>query len=173
MTDTKVIYEPSETKNWRALFPSKSMLLGSHNLNEGEELIATIANITTETVKGQSGREEEVPMIHFEGDKIPPMCLNITNSQTIASMYGDNYEGWTGKCIQVFATEVKDFGGGKTTGLRIRSRIPDVGEDVGAIEDALKACTTVDELKGAWLAVPKHLRKRLTEVKDAVKDGLA
>ena len=36
-----IVYEPSQTTHWKNLFPNKTMLLGSHNLNEGEELVAT------------------------------------------------------------------------------------------------------------------------------------
>lgn len=172
--NVKIIYQPSDTKHWKLLFEKKSMLLGSHNLNPGEELIATITSVSKETVKGDSGREDVVPVIHFDKESgVPPMCLNITNSQTIASMYGDSTDWWLGKKIQIFATEVKAFGGGKTTGLRIRARMPDVGEDVGSWEKSLKDCESLADLRVAWEKVPLHLMPRLEKLKDEVKEEVS
>ena len=33
-----LVFEPSATQHWKTLFPNKSAILGSHHLNEGEEL---------------------------------------------------------------------------------------------------------------------------------------
>ena len=71
-----IVYEPSQTTHWKNLFPNKTMLLGSHNLNEGEELVATIDHVEMQSIRNQSGQNEEVPVITFIN--APPMVMNIT-----------------------------------------------------------------------------------------------
>lgn len=120
---TKIVYEVSPTTHWKNLHPKKSMLLGSHNLNENEELVAEIEGVSVEKITSRKGKEEHVPMLHFK-NAVPNMVLNVTNSRIIAEMYGDETTGWAGKLIQIYKKEVNDFGGGKTMGLRIRNTPP-------------------------------------------------
>ncbi len=169
MNETQIIYEPSATTHWKNLFPKKSALLGSHNLNEGEELVACIASVGIQKIKDKNGKDEEVPVITF--DNAPPMVVNITNSRAIASLYGDLYEGWIGKSIQLFATEVKAFGE-VTKALRVRTVIPDTNEDLTDFETILKDCKTMDELKSSFMNLPKHIKPRLVDLKDKVKDEI-
>jgi len=74
-----IIYQPSVTTHWRNLFESKSMLLGSHNLNEGEELVCEIQSTSIEVIKNKNGKDERVPVLCF--NNAPPMVLNITNTK--------------------------------------------------------------------------------------------
>lgn len=165
---TTVVYEPSHTTHWKNLFPSKTLLLGSHNLNEGEELIATMAEVQVQQIKNKDGKDESVPVVKFTN--APPMVLNITNTRTIASLYGPNYEQWKGRSIQVYATMVKAFGKNEMA-LRIREAIPDTNQDVSQYADALKSCTTLKDLQGAWLKIPKHLQPKLEAVKNEMKEA--
>jgi hypothetical protein len=166
---TNLVFEPSHTTHWKNLFPSKTLLLGSHNLNDGEELVATIKSVGLQEIKDQNGKTEQVPVMVFEN--APPMVLNITNSTTIASLYGDKYDQWAGKSVQIYATKVKAFGE-VVTALRIREAIPDVGESIAAHEKALRACQTLPDLQKVFMDLPKHLKPRLTAVKDEMKEKL-
>ena len=164
-----IVYEPSQTTHWKNLFPNKTMLLGSHNLNEGEELVATIDHVEMQSIKNQSGQNEEVPVITFIN--APPMVMNITNVKTIASLYGDYYHDWKGQSIQIFATKVRAFGEDKMA-LRVRAAIPDTNEDVDQYVQSLESCNTLQELKAAFTAIPKHLKSRLIENKDFMKNKI-
>lgn len=166
---SNIIYEPSKTTHWRNLFESKSMLLGSHNLNEGEELIAQIQSVAVQEIKDQKGKAEKVPVITFFN--APPMVLNITNSQTIESLYGPYSHNWVNKYIQIFATKVKAFGK-EQLALRIRQKIPTVGEDTGQYERKLKSCKSLSELQSVFMSLPKHLKTTLSPIKDEMKGKL-
>jgi len=166
---TNLVFEPSQTTHWKNLFPNKMMLLGSQNLNEGEELIAEISGVDIEDIKDQNGGTEQVPIMKFKN--APPMVLNITNTRTIASLYGDRYDGWVGRSIQVYATMVKAFGK-EGLALRIREAIPDTMEDIEGYERSLSGSETMGDLQKAYAAIPKHLKPRLVKLKDVMKEKL-
>jgi len=172
--ETNLIYEAAETTHWRNLFKKKSMLLGCQNLNPGEELVLVISKVEKDaTVKGQNGREDTVSLLHFE--KCPvPMCLNITKSKIIESLYGGYTDNWIGKPVQIYAGMVKEYGGkGKVPGLCIRQFKPSVGEDISEYQDKIEKAATMDELKTVFMATPKHLIPRLTEAKEKRKAELS
>jgi hypothetical protein len=163
---TQLVFEPSKTTHWKNLFPNKMMLLGSQNLNDGEELIATIKYVEIQEILNQNGKKESVPVVQFTN--APPMVLNVTNSRTIASLYGEHYDHWVGCSIQIYATKVKAFGT-EQMALRIREAIPDTQQDIKALEDRLKSCSSMAELQKVFMAIPKHLKPRLIAVKDEMK----
>ena len=166
---SEIIYQPSVTTHWRNLFESKSMLLGSHNLNEGEELVCEITNTGIQTIKNKNGKDEQVPVILFTN--APPMVLNITNTKMIASLYGDLYDNWVGKSIQVYATKVKAFGA-VTTALRVRPIIPANSADLQQYVTLLNACGNMDDLKNAFMGLPNNVKPELTNLKDEIKSRL-
>lgn len=161
-----LIYQPSATTHWKNLFPSKMMLLGSQNLNEGEELVGKIKHVEIQVIKDKAGKEEHVPVVTF--NNAPPMVLNITNSKTIAALYGDRYIDWKGKSIQIYTTKIKSFGE-YVTALRVRAIIPSCDEDISSHLDSLKACRNLPELQKVYTKMPKHLKIRLIACKDAMK----
>ncbi len=165
-----LIFEPSETQHWKTLFPNKNLLLGSHNLNEGEELIAEIEGVSLQMIKNMTGKDEEVAIIQFTN--APPMVMNITNAKTISSMYGDLYTGWVGKSIQIYAVPVKAFGIVQTA-LRVRGAIPDTNEDISIHQADLSACESTKELRQVFTAIPKHLKPQLATLKDSMKEKLS
>ena len=168
---TEVVYQPSETTHWKNLFPNKTMLLGSHNLNEGEELVAKILHVEVQTIKSSSGKDDKVPVVNFEN--APPMVLNITNARTISSLYGERYNDWKGKSIQLYVTMVRGFGTSqKVQGLRIRTVVPQTNEDVQQYVNNMRACTTLSDLQSAFTAIPKHLKTGLITEKDAMKNTI-
>jgi hypothetical protein len=166
---SEIVYEPSQTTHWKNLFPNKMQLLGSQNLNEGEELIAEIHSVSTNEIKNKDGKTEIVPILTFTN--APPMVLNITNTRSIASLYGERYDQWAGKSIQVFAVQVKAFGQ-VGMALRVREVIPQTKEDLSTFENKINSCKTLDELKNTFTAIPKHLKTRLIAAKDKRKGEL-
>lgn len=165
-----LVFEPSKTTHWKNLFPSKMQLLGSQNLNEGEELIAQIKSVAIQEIVNTSGQKESVPVVRFEN--APPMVLNITNSRTIASLYGEHYDSWKGNSIQIYATQVKAFGQNQMA-LRIREARPKTEQNLSQHEAALKGCKTMQELQSVFMAIPKHLKPSLTALKDEMKNELS
>ena len=116
-----VVYEPSHTTHWKSLHPRKNLLLGAHNLNAGEELIAEITHAARQMIINQNGKEEEVAVVHFTN--CAPMVLNMTNSKSIAFLYGEDIDKWIGCAVQIYATNVQAFGK-ETAALRIRTLDP-------------------------------------------------
>ena len=169
MTEVRKVYEPSQTTHWKNLFPNKTKLLGSHNLNEGEELVATIASVARGPITNKNGKEENVPIVHFTN--APPMVLNVTNIRTISSLYTPYYDKWTGKKIQIFATMVNSFGS-EELALRIRTLIPADDEEIQFHSDRLSSCRDMNELQSAFLKVPIHLKRQLISFKDQCKEKL-
>ena len=99
-------------------FPSKYLKSGDI---EDADLILTITEVVQETV-GQGEDAESKPIVYFaETEK--GMVLNKTNANAIAGMYGPETDGWAGKRIALFATEV-DFAGKQTLALRVRLKAP-------------------------------------------------
>lgn len=166
---SNIIFQPSVTTHWRNLFESKSMLLGSHNLNEGEELVCEISNTGIQTIKNKNGKDENVPVILFTN--APPMVLNITNTKTIAALYGDLYDKWVGRSIQVYATKVKAFGS-VTMALRVRPVIPANSSDTKQYVDKLNQCGSIEQLKQVFMALPNNVKPELSSLKDTIKAQL-
>lgn len=164
-----IIYQPSVTTHWRNLFESKAMLLGAHNLNQGEELVVKITGAGIQSIKNKAGKEEKVPVITFENAN--PMVLNITNTKTIASLYGDLYENWIGRSIQVYAAKVKAFGV-EQMALRVKLVIPPNLDDMNLHANNISACKTLDELKSVYMALPMNVKGQLSALKDQVKSSL-
>lgn len=169
---TKIIYETHANGHWKELFKSKNKLLGGHNLVEGEEICATIANVGTDQVydKEMKGNKELV-VLHFEGGKIPPMALNVTNSETIAMLHGNTYPQWHGKKILIHTAKVKAFGK-EHDALRVRAKIPR-DEDYSQFESQLRDCKTMQELQKIFLSFDKHIQGAVTKVKNEMKVKLA
>lgn len=163
---TDIVYQPSVTTHWKNLFENKSMLLGSHNLNEGEELVCEITSVSIEKIKNQSGKDEQVPVVQFSN--APPMVLNITNTRTIAGLYGDLYDHWAGKLIQVYTTKIKAFGA-MTTALRVRAVVPTNPNELGQYQQQLDSCQTMDQLKQCYMNLPNNIKSELAGYKDEVK----
>ena len=105
--------------------------LGAYAFEPGQEIIGTIKTVGTELVTGEGGKQEECTVIHFTDPEIKPLIANVTNCKTIARLYGDYVEGWTGKPIILFVQKVNAFGE-MTDAVRIRSSKPPLCEECGA-----------------------------------------
>lgn len=98
--------------------------LGAYELQPGQELTLTIAKVQEELVIGSDGKKENCSVMHFAEKGVKPMILNVTNSKTIAKLYGSPYvEDWAGKSIIIYSAEVKAFGE-IVEALRIRPYLP-------------------------------------------------
>ena len=147
--------------------------LGSHNLEEGEEFLLTIAKFEgEEMVQTADGSKTSKQVLYFKEDK-PKMILNITNATTLSSLYGNHPENWIGKQIQIYTANVKAFGKMQDA-LRIRDFIPKIEVDVLEYGLKMDAATTVEELKTIWSGFPVSVRnnEEMIALKDKVKARL-
>lgn len=78
-------------------------------------MLATIKSVAIEEL----GDGEEKPVMTFLGD-IKSLILNRTNSSTIAELYGDDTDLWTGKPVVLFSARV-EFKGKLVDAIRVRA----------------------------------------------------
>lgn len=145
------------------------MLLGSHNLNQGEELVLQISCVSVQQIKNQNGKNESVPVIQFQNAS--PMVLNITNAKTIAALYGELHENWVGKHIQLFSAEIK-VKGEKMTALRVRPKMPNVGVSYDNEERQIRSCQSLEQLQSVFMKLPPQAKSALNSLKDEMKGKL-
>jgi hypothetical protein len=82
--------------------------IGAYALNPDEDLTVTIDYVKREQIVGADGKKEECTVAHLKGQK--PLILNVTNSKSIARLYGPFIEEWAGKQITLYASTTKAFG---------------------------------------------------------------
>lgn len=147
--------------------------IGSHNLEPGEEMLLTIEKFEgEEKVTTQDG--EKIKQVLYFKEEVPKMIMNITNGNTMTTLYGSHPDGWAGKQIQLYATPVKAFG--KTSdAIRIRDFVPTITVDVNGYEKMLKKAKDLKELRAIWVKFPVSARNdaELTKRKDVIKDKLS
>lgn len=169
---TKIIYETHATGHWKELFASKNKILGGHNLSPGEEICATIHSVGTDTVYDKETKgNKDLVVLHFQGGKIPPMALNVTNAETISMLYGPNYTAWQGKQILIHTAKVKAFGK-EHDALRVRAKVPR-DDDFSGFEKAMRECKDLNQLKDVFMGMPKHAQGALSKLKDEIKGQLS
>jgi len=180
MAETKIITKKEKglNRHWKNFLDKD--YLGSHNLEEGEEMLLTIAKYEGEELVFNSLTKMEEPkqVLYFEED-VPKMILNITNANTLATLYGTHPENWIGKQIQVYkingnwrnpVTKEK-----VTEALRIRDFIPRFDVDVEKYKSELDKATDLNELKSIWVKLPASVRnnKDVAQHKDELKAKLS
>jgi hypothetical protein len=94
--------------------------LGAYSLPNAEDLTVTIDFVQTEEITGSGGKKEHCTVAHINGNK--PLILNVTNSKSIAKLYGPFIEDWAGKQVTLFATTTK-LAGEVVECLRIRPKV--------------------------------------------------
>lgn len=129
--------------------------IGAYSLNEGEDLTVKINFVQVEEITGSGGKKEHCTVAHLVNEK--PMILNVTNSKTIAKLYGPYIEDWQGKLITLFASTTR-LAGETVECLRIR---PSVAERkarpitdarlTDAIDSIKKGTYTTDKLRNAFI----------------------
>lgn len=170
---TKVITKKMKGLNRHWKNYQDKAYLGSHNLEEGEEMLLTISKFEgEEMVQTTDGTKSPKMVLYFVEDK-PKMILNVTNAATLGSLYGSHPDKWLGKRVQLYAARVKSFGK-DTDALRIRDFVPP--EEIDVIEWAhkLELATNLEEMKTTWASFPATVRnnKDLVAIKDQLKTKL-
>jgi len=160
--------EKGQNRHWKNFLDKN--YLGSHNIERDEEMLLTIQRLEgEEIVKSKDGASSPKPVLYFMED-VPKMIMNITNGNTISTLYGTHPEGWTGKQIQVFSASVKAFGK-QQDALRIRDFVPNIKVDVEKYTALLLKSKTLEELKNIWEKFPVSVRNSsiLVAKKDEMK----
>lgn len=113
-----------ETKtHWKKCFNKD--YLGSHDLDNGKDLVATIDHIDVRKVKNNQGEESAKNVAVFKG-KVKPMILNVTNCKIIKAFSGSNYiEDWADIPVTIYIKNVTAFGE-EVEALRIREKQPQI-----------------------------------------------
>jgi hypothetical protein len=99
--------------------------LGVYALEDGKDIVATIASIGNEIVTGPGGKKEECTVVHFREPDIKPMIMNSTNLKTLKKLFKSPFiEKWIGGRIQIYPDYNVKFGNEIVEGLRIRPTLP-------------------------------------------------
>lgn len=83
----------------------------------GHEPTVTIENVQVKEFE-KDGKTSRKLILSFEGKKKKLVC-NATNARRIAHFYGNETNGWLKKEITLY-TEMVDFGGKLTEGIRVK-----------------------------------------------------
>lgn len=110
-TDTKT--------HWKLLINPD--YIGAYWLQPGEDANVTIDYVVREMITGTGGKKEECTVAHLK-DGVKPFILNVTNSKSIAKLYGPFIEDWAGKTITLYASTAK-LAGDTVECLRIRPKV--------------------------------------------------
>jgi len=89
---------------------------------DGRDVTLQIEKVVAGELAGEKGRKTKKPMISFVGAR-KKLAINKTNGKTIASLYGNDTDGWTGRWITIFPTTT-DFGGETVECIRVRPQVP-------------------------------------------------
>lgn len=146
--------------------------IGSHNLEAGEEMLLTISKFEGEEKVKTADGEKVAQVLYFKED-VPKMIMNVTNGNTISSLYGSHPDQWIGKQIQIYvASNVKSFGKNQDA-LRIRDFIPQRTLDPRFVLE-LEKSTDLDSLKTIWSSFPESVRndQEMIAKKDVLKNKL-
>lgn len=146
--------------------------IGAYALQPDEDLVVTIDYVQREQVTGTGGKKEECTVAHLIGQK--PLILNVTNSKSIAKLYGSYIEDWSGKQVTLYASMTK-LAGDMVECLRIRPNAPTKRKQpipetrlVNAIASIVKGDYTTEKLH-AQFALTDEQTKRVDE---AVKSAM-
>lgn len=162
----------NQKTHWRELQDYKH--LGAHDLENGEDLIVTIKEVTKETILSQSGNEETCMVAKFEDEEIKPMIVNITNSKTISQILASPYvEKWIGKKIQLYSAEITAWGE-EMIALRVRPYAPKGKIKEASIVKKIKAFKTPQQLKEYWFELSHEERnnRKVINAKNSKKNEL-
>lgn len=84
---------------------------------QGRSVKAVIAGCSLEDLGS-----EKKPLLHFEGRQ-KGLVMNKTNSNVIASAYGDDTNGWVGQTIELYPAKAA-FKGEIVDAIRVRVPAP-------------------------------------------------
>lgn len=123
--------------HWKKLYNYD--YLGAYSFDEGKDKILTIKEVRKETVTGENGRKDTLPVLYWlENEK--PMVLNKTNSNTITNVVGSPYvEDWTRQKIQLYVDTQIKFKGGIVEGIRVRPYRPRENNEKTKLTTAIRS----------------------------------
>lgn len=99
--------------------------IGHFDLPEGADMDLTIKKVAGGELTAIGGRKSKKPIVHFMED-VKPLICNKTNGKTIANLYGNMVEGWTGKRITLCVSTTRSpDGGGDVQCIRVRPKAPE------------------------------------------------
>ena len=127
----------TDKTHWKKLINPE--FIGAYSLPEGQDLTVVIDYVQLQEITGTGGKKEDCTVAHLQGEK--PMILNVTNSKSIAKLYGPFIEDWAGKRITLFASTTR-LAGETVECLRIRPKVADrVAKPISDIRlaDAIRA----------------------------------
>lgn len=101
------------------IFPSKYITAADLN---GKPFTLTIKSVTLEEMVTHENKREKKPVVWFSGAQ-KGFVMNVTNARIILALYGDDTDGWTGKRITLYPTQVRAFGEMQDA-IRVREEIP-------------------------------------------------
>lgn len=144
------------------VFPSKYLTAADLN---SKPYTLTIKSVTMEEMVTHDNKKVKKPVCWFEKAQ-KGFVMNVTNARIIAALYGDNTDGWTGKRVTLYPTQVRAFGSLQDA-IRVREEIPaqpkplaqtavveeptglDDDEDVADFDEATHACVACDDESGS------------------------
>lgn len=158
----------TEKTHWKRLINPD--YIGAYAIPEGEDLTVKIDFVQVEEVTGSQGKKDVCSVMHLVGEK--PMILNVTNSKTIAKLYGPYIEDWRGKLITLYASTTR-LAGETVECLRIRPQVaerkarPITDERFqAAIASILAGTFTTEKLRAAFALTPEQETKLVEALAD-------
>lgn len=158
----------SEKTHWKRLINPD--YIGAYAIPEGEDLTVKIDYVQVEEVTGSQGKKDVCSVMHLVNEK--PMILNVTNSKTIAKLYGPYIEDWSGKLITLYASTTR-LAGETVECLRIRPQVaerkarPITDERFqAAIASILAGTFTTEKLRAAFALTPEQETKLVEALAD-------
>ena len=157
----------TEKTHWKRLINPE--FIGAYSLPDGQDLTVVIDFVQLQEITGTGGKKEDCTVAHLQGEK--PMILNVTNSKSIAKLYGPFIEDWAGKRITLFASTTR-LAGETVECLRVRPKVSDrVAKPISdaRLDEAIKA------IKGGTYTTDKlRTNHRLTtEQETKLQDALS
>jgi hypothetical protein len=135
--------------------------IGAYALNPDEDLTVTIDYVQREQIVGTDGKKEDATVAHLKGHK--PLILNVTNSKSIAKLYGPYIEEWAGKQITLYASMTKAFGD-VVECLRIRPTVAKPAKPKIAADRLRRAIASIKD--GQYTVEKLRLQFTLTEAQE-------
>jgi len=142
----------TEKTHWKRLINPE--FIGAYSIPEGQDLTVTIDYVQLQEITGTGGKKEDCTVAHLVNEK--PMILNVTNSKSIAKLYGPFIEDWAGKKITLFASTTR-LAGETVECLRIRPKVAErIAKPItdARLTDAIKSIKegtyTTDKLRAAF-----------------------
>lgn len=129
--------------HYRKLF-DEGKYLGAWHLPADRDAIVEIEAVAAGVLeRGQ--QKTRKPILRLRGKKLL-FALNKTNAKTIATMYGQDIEKWSGKPIALYVGTTRDpDGGGQCACVRVRPRAPGAGTKGGEIDETATASEPQEE----------------------------